>query len=229
VIALVALGTSLLTAFGAGNRAAVLAVAPASAQRLAPAGPPSPEVVALAGSLRIQLPISQPRVTAIGYHAAGESAVALQPLGRRVNEGLLSRLRHKLFGSGGSGLRYYQLSGGHGPPTAALDVGALPETDVYSPVNGTVVAITDKIVNGKRHGVTIDLQPANAPSMLVSITHLRPDPSLTVGSAVSAVSSKVGTLVSFKDVERQTLSRYTQDAGDHVALEVRQAATLAIP
>jgi hypothetical protein len=186
-------------------------------------------VIALTGSLRIQLPISQQRITAIGYHASADDAVPLQPLGRRVNEGLFARLAHKLFGGGGSGLRYYQLSGGQGPPTAALDVGAAPGTDVYSPVDGTVVAVTDKIVNGKRHGVVLDLQPTNAPSMLVSLSHLRPDPSLTVGAAVSAASSKLGTLLSFKGVEGQALARYTQDAGDHLALEVRQAANLALP
>jgi hypothetical protein len=229
LLALVALGTSILTAFDADRGSPVSTVAPASAQRLVPAGPPTPEVVALAGSLRIQLPVSQQRLTAIGYHAAGEDAVALQPLGRRANQGLLARLVHKLFGGGGSGLHYYQLSGGRGPPTAALDVGAAPGTDVYSPIDGTVVAIKDNILSGKRHGVVLDLQPTNAPSMLVSLTHLRPDPSLTVGSPVSAGSSVIGTLVSFKDVERQALARYTQDVGDHVAIEVRQATALALP
>jgi hypothetical protein len=64
---------------------------------------------------------------------------------------------------------------------------------------------------------------------VVSITHIRPDPALTVGSAVAAASSKIGTVLDFSSVERQALARYTQDRGNHVALEVHPATTLALP
>src|SRR5439155_16974840 len=82
VLAIVALITLLLTAFGTGGSSGrQTTVGPAPANRLLPSGPPSPQVVALEGALRIQLPIAQSRVTAIGYHASGDGAVALQPLG----------------------------------------------------------------------------------------------------------------------------------------------------
>jgi hypothetical protein len=61
------------------------------------------------------------------------------------------------------------------------------------------------------------------------MTHLRSDPALTVGAAVTAGSSKIGTVLDFSRAERQALARYTQDAGNHVSLEVHPAATLAIP
>jgi hypothetical protein len=228
-LAVVVLVTLLLTAFGSGGPTSTSKAALAPARRLLPAGPPRPQVIALEGALRIQLPVSQARLTALGYHGVSDGSLALQPLGTQANEGTLSRLARSVFGGSHRGLRYYQLSGGEGPATSALDVGAAPGTDVYSPIDGTVVAIKDNILSGKRHGVVLDLQPTNAPSMLVSLTHLRPDPSLTVGSPVSAGSSVIGTLVSFKDVERQALARYTQDVGDHVAIEVRQATALALP
>ena len=118
-------------------------------------------------------------MTAIGYHSSGDGALPLTPLGRQGNEGALARLAHKIFGGGGGGFVYYQLSGGE---TAALDVGAVPGTDVYAPVDGTIVGISDYILDGRPYGSRIDIQPSAAPSLVVSLTHLTPDPALTVGS-----------------------------------------------
>jgi hypothetical protein len=229
LLAVVALITLLLTAFGSGGSSAVRAAAPAPATRLLPAGPPRPRVIALQGSLRLQLPVPQRRVTAIGYHASGDGALALDPVGRQANQGLFTRVARSLFGSGGSGVRYYALGGPDGPATASLDVGAAPGTDVYAPIDGAIVGITPYILAGRRYGARIDIQPSANPSLVVSLTHLRPDPSLTVGSSVAATTSKLGTIVDFTGVERQALARYTQDAGNHVAIEVHQAAMLNLP
>jgi hypothetical protein len=108
-------------------------------------------------------------------------------------------------------------------------VGAAPGTDVYSPVDGTIVGITPYVLDGKHYGARIDVQPSGNPSIVVSLTHLHLDPSLTVGSTVSATTSKLGTILDFAKIERQALARVTQDAGNHVAIEVHPAATLSIP
>jgi murein DD-endopeptidase MepM/ murein hydrolase activator NlpD len=228
LLASVALVTLLLTAFGSGRSAPVRASAPAPAARLLPASPPRPQVVALQGSIRLMLPVSLGRVTALGYHASADGALALRPVGRQVNQGLVGRVTRSLFGGGGTGLRYYVLGGGSGPATASLDVGAPPGTDVYSPVDGTVVGITPYILAGKHMGARIDIQPSGNPSIVVSLTHLRPDPSLTVGSTVTATTSKVGTILDFAKIEQQALARVTQDAGNHVAIGVH-AATPSLP
>jgi hypothetical protein len=227
-ISIALLVTFLLTAFGSGPSAPTQ-TRPAPANRLLPAGQPRPQVVALHGALRLQLPIDQSRVTAIGYHAVGDGALALDPVGRQANEGLLARVARKLFGGGTNGLTYYQLGGDEGPGTAALDVGAAPGTDVYSPVDGTIVGITPLMLRGKVFGARIDVQPTNEPALVVRLTHLRPDPALTVGSSVAASISKIGTIIDFSKVERQALARYTQDAGNHVSIELHRPATLAIP
>jgi hypothetical protein len=230
LLAAVALITLLLTAFGSsGKRAPVQTTAPAPATRLLPAGPPHPQVVALEGSLRLELPIAQGRVTAIGYHASGDGALALEPVGHQANQGFVTRVARSLFGGRGSGLRYYVLGGGEGPATSTLDVGAAPGTDVYSPVDGTIVGITPYIIDGKRLGARIDIQPSANPSIVISLTHLRPDPSLTVGSSLASTTSKVGTVVDFTGVERQALAKYTTDAGNHVAVSAHPAATLSSP
>jgi hypothetical protein len=228
VLASAAVGvTLLLSAFDSGS-ATPARTAPAPAQRLLPTGPPRPQIVALRDTLRIQMPISQSRVTAIGYHGVDNGALALEPAGRQANEGILARFARRILGSGGNGLAYYQL-GGEGPATAVLDVGAAPGTDVYAPVGGTVVGITDFVISGRKLGSRIDIQPASAPSFVVSLSHLRSDPALTVGTVVTAATSKIGTVLDFSRMERQALARYTQDAGNHVSVEVRPAATLAIP
>jgi hypothetical protein len=193
-----------------------------------PAGPPRPQVVALQGSIRLLRPVAQGRLTVVGYHA-DDGALTLRPVGRQLNQGLVGRVARSLFGSGtGSGLRYYVLGGGAGPATASLDIGAPPGTDVYSPVDGQVVGITPYVIAGKHMGARIDIQPTGNPSLVVSLTHLRPDPNLTVGSTLNATTSKVGTIIDFAKVERQALARVTTDAGNHVAIEVH-AATLSLP
>jgi hypothetical protein len=230
VLASVMLIVLLLTAFGSGGSTANESrIGPAPVNRLLPSGPPSPQVVALEGALRIQLPVAQSRLTAIGYHASGDGAIALQPLGSQANPGTFTRLARRVFGGGSHGLRWFQLAGGEGPGTAALDVGALPGTDVYSPVDGSVIGLTPYIVNGRRFGSEIDVQPTGTPSFVVSITHVKPDPSLTVGSSLAAGTSKLGALLDFSQVEEQALARYTQDAGNHVEIEARPAAALATP
>jgi hypothetical protein len=226
VVAGALLGTLFITAFGQGATPQVSQALPGPASRLVPVGPPTPLTVALHDSLRIQLPIAQRLVTAIGYHSSGDGALPLTPLGRQGNEGALARLAHKIFGGEHGGFVYYQLSGGE---SAVLDVGAAPGTDVYAPVDGTIVGISDFILNGSAYGSRIDIQPSAAPSLVVSLTNLTPDPALTVGSTIAASSTKVGRVLDLSGVEKQALSKYTQDAGNHVSIELRPAATLTLP
>ena len=199
---------------------------PASPTRLLPAGPPVPRVVARLGALRLQLPVNESRLTAIGYFSAEDGSLALSPVGRQVNEGLIRRLFHKVLGGGGGWPHWYMLPGGHGPSTSALDVGAAPGTDVYAPVNGTIVGIGKVVLDGKTYGARVDIQPLDAPSLIVSVSHVAADPSLAVGAMVTADASKLGTVLDFSRVEEQTLSRYTNDAGNHVLVEVHPSATL---
>ncbi len=229
VVACGCLVALLLTAFGRGGDATVTVTGPAPASRLLPAGPPRPQIVAMQNSLRIQLPVNQSRVTAIGYHASGSQALPLEPVGTQANAGLAERLFRRLFGTSGSEVRYYMLEGGVGAGTGGLDVGAPVNTDVYAPVDGSVIAITDNIVNGKAYGVRIDIQPSGSAGVVVTLWNLRPDPALTVGSTVSSAKTKVGRIIDLSEVERAGLARYTQDNGQHVHIEVHPATALTSP
>src|SRR5579875_2627818 len=112
-----------LTAFGGGSPAppAVIPRLGAASASAAAQTRPTPEIVALRGPVRLQLPIAQAQVTAIGYHAAHDGALSLSPVGQQANEGLVQRILHGIFGGGGGTPRWYQLGGGG---TSALDVGA---------------------------------------------------------------------------------------------------------
>ena len=227
-ILVVALVTLLVSAFGGNDGKAVQAPAPASAARLLPAGPPTPEIVARLGSLHLQLPVSQSRVTTIGYQGGTAGALALSPLGTQANEGVLKRVAHAIFGSSTGSPRWYQLPGGQGPSSSSLDVGAAAGTDVYAPVDGTVLAIDEVVLNGRAYGSRIDIQPTGAPSLVVSVSHVQIDPALVVGSQLSAAATKLGSVADITHAEHQSLSRYTNDSGNHVAVEVHPSATLGL-
>jgi hypothetical protein len=225
-IAVVALVTLLVTAFGGGEHPSASVTPPASASRLLPVGPPQPTVLARLGVLHLLLPVNASRMTAIGYFAAEDGSIALSPVGTQANEGLLKRLVHKILGGGGGSPRWYLLPGGGGTSTSALDVGAAPGTDVYAPTDGTIVGISKVILNGRTYGSRIDIQPSAAPSLIVSVSHVAADPSLAVGAMVTARASKLGVVLDFSKAEHQALSRYTNDAGNHVLIEVHSSATL---
>jgi N-acetylmuramic acid 6-phosphate (MurNAc-6-P) etherase len=99
---------------------------------------------------------------------------------------------------------------------------------VYAPVDGTVVGITPYVVAGHRYGSRIDIQPQTAPSLIVSVTQLRADPSLAVGSNVVSGATRIGVVADLSNVERQALARYTNDSGNHVSVELRPAASLVL-
>jgi hypothetical protein len=222
----VLLMTLLLTAFGTWSSTPV-ATQPLASAAVLPGGQPLPQIVATAGALQLQLPIAQSAVTAIGYHDAGAGTLQLDPVGRQGNAGVFGRLWHRVAGSKEHRLVWYQLRGQGGTGTSALAVGAAPGTDVYSPVVGTVVGISDYVLSNRTYGARIDIRPQTAPSVVVSLTHLRADPALTVGSAV-ATTTKIGMVVDLTAAERQALARYTQDAGNNVTLSVRPAAVLSV-
>lgn len=186
---------------------------------------PDPLVLATVGNLKVQLPVNLGAVTAVGFHGAADG-LQLQPVGPQANEGLLARLWHRITGSTHAGLTWYQLQGG---APRALDVGAAPGTDVYSPVDGTVVAIRDRIVSGRKIGAEIEIRPATAPSLVVTLGNIRPDQGLTVGANVAAGSSKLGRVVNIARLQEQALATVAGGDGNNVSIQVFPSAGLLAP
>ena len=224
MIGVLAVVTLALTAFDGQNGGTPAVSRPAPLP--VTSAPPDPHVLATVGNLRVQSPVAEGGVTAIGFHGSEDAALVLKPVGPQVNEGLLARLWRRITGATRSGLAWYQLSGG---PLRTLDVGAVAQTDVYSPIDGTVVAIREQVVSGRTVGAEIELRPSSAPSLVVSIENVRPDPALSVGANVAAGSSKLGTVADISRYERQALERYGADRGNNVALQVFPSASLGVP
>jgi hypothetical protein len=84
LLAVVLVVALALTAFGGGasNDVARLSVA----RSIANATQPYPQIVAVRGPVRLQMPVTQSQTTAIGYHSANDGALTLAPLGRQGNE-----------------------------------------------------------------------------------------------------------------------------------------------
>ena len=223
LLAVILLVAVVLTAFGGSAKTPqTLGVDRAAASSQTK---PFPEILAMHGAVRIQMPIAQAKKTAIGYHAAPDGALSLAPLGHQGNEGVVDRVFHTIFGGGGGQPTWYRLSGG---ATSALDVGAPAGPDVYAPVDGTIVGITPFVVAGHRFGSRVDIQPQSAPSLIVSLTQVRADPSLAVGVNVVSGATRIGLVADLSRVERQALARFTNDSGNHVSVELRPAASLVL-
>jgi hypothetical protein len=221
-IGLIVAITLALTAFdSSGGKSPAATVTPAPLP--VTSAPPEPNVLASVGNLRIQSPVAEGGLTAVGFHDSRNGALVLQPTGPQANEGLLARLWRRITGSKRSGITWYQLEGGQ---LRTLDVGAVPGTDVYSPIDGAVVAIRDQIVSGRNVGDEVELRPSSAPSLVVSIENIHRDPALVVGSNVAAGSSKLGTVANISRYETQGLARYAPQGGNNVSIQVFPSAAL---
>jgi hypothetical protein len=161
--------------------------------------------------------------------APGKGRFPFEPVGRQANVGVATRVFHRIFGGTDSdGVVYYRLGGGQGPATGALDVGAAPGTDVYSPTDGTIVGLRDYVLNGKKYGAVIDIEPVGEPSVVLSVSHVQADPALTVGSTITASTSRIGRVVDLSGAERLALARYTRDAGNYVELTLHPAGSVPL-
>lgn len=221
----VGVGTLLLTAFD-GSAGGESTLAGGAAPAPMTSEPPETQMLAVVGNVRIQSPVARGGVTGVGFHGSDEGALVLQPVGPQANEGLLARLWRRITGSSKQGLAWYQLERGD---LRTLVVGAVAGTDVYSPVDGTVVAIRDRVVSGVKVGAEIELRPSSAPSLVVAIENVRPDRALSVGANVASGSSKLGRVVNIARYEKQALARFATDRGNNVSIEVYPSASLGVP
>jgi len=88
-----------LTAFG--NAPARTVERLSVSHPLSVATQPYPQIVAVRGQVRLQMPIVQSQLTAIGYHSASDGAMPLAPLGHQGNQGFVQRVFHAVFGGSG--------------------------------------------------------------------------------------------------------------------------------
>ena len=185
-------------------------------------------VIADIEEIEVLLPVAREVTTAVAFHPVDNpGAVGFSPVGKRLGGGGLGRRLADIFAGGGT-MQYYLMAGGGregSPPTAGLDVGAIPGSAVTSPVDGKVTAIKQYQILGRYADYEIDVVPAADPSLLLVITHIA-KPKVKIGDVVQAGVTSLGSLRGFSSDLQQALSQYTADNGDHVqivALRVRPA------
>jgi hypothetical protein len=201
---------------------------PVPVANLLPTPPPQPLKLASRGAVILYVPISADHITAIAYHkVGGASTLDLDPSGKLMNAGILDRIEQQVVGDTAGSPDYY-ISGGS---TASVDVGAEAGTEVYSPVNGTVVGISPYVLSGQAWGSQISIQPTADPTVVVVLTNLFPAPGLRVGQQVSATQqpTRLGTVADLSKVLKMDLAQYTSDAGNHVHIELRPTVLNFIP
>lgn len=179
-------------------------------------------VVATVEGIEVLLPVSLEATTAIGYHPVDNpDTVPFSPQGERVAGGSLAQRLADVF-AGGGGLQYYLMDGDGNDlssSTAALDVGAVPGAEVFSPVGGKVVSLRRTEISGRYQDVEVQIRLADDPSLLLVVTHLT-RPAVKLGDTVVQGESLLGRVRAYPAEIEQELSRYTSDAGDHVQLVV---------
>ena len=223
--------TLLLTAFGSSGKRTVRAAAPACRRSACSRrARRSPQVVALQGGLRIQLPVPQERLTRDRRHGTGRRRADARPARHEGEPGL----DHARLSTGSSAEARAAApattgSAGRAPATARSTSAPPPGTDVFAPVDGTVVGLTPYVINGRKVGASGRHPAAGRPSLVVSVSQLRPDPALRVGIRSRPRRSRIGTVPTSRNVEQQALARFTTDAGNHVSIAVTRPRRCSIP
>ena len=177
----------------------------------------------------LYVPIDRARITAIVYHQMeGGDTLDLTPSGNLLDAGIIDRIERQIIGSTATGPDYFIASGS----TASVDVGAGAGTQVYSPVNGTIVGITPHDPERRRAGArSCRSSRSPTPAWSSSSRTSSSTPRCSIGQQVTASQEPtlLGTVADLSKVLKMELARYTADAGNHAHIELRPTPVPAIP
>jgi hypothetical protein len=178
-----------------------------------------PAFARFGGKNILLLPVAD--ATIIAYQPVSDTkAVALTPIGQRVNVNGFVRFFRDLF-TGTPSMRYYQLPGADNAPTTSVLIGAQPDTPVTSPVNGVVVRVREYLLFGKYDDVQIDIRPEELGGTIVTLLFIN-NPAVTIGMRVEAGKTLLGTVRQCPQEIAKILADYTHDSGSHIHLQVSE-------
>ncbi|MCW2961655.1 MAG: hypothetical protein JWM90_2042 [Thermoleophilia bacterium] len=189
------------------------------------AGRPSPQLLAEAvvepgePGLRLQLPIRRESITGIGYAPRREPGVIeLEPTGHRANLSWARRAAERFLSTRPAGdLRWFRLADG---APSMVTIGAAPTTEVYAPIDGRVVAISDHEIGGQVRGQIIQLQPLGDGQTVLVMRNLDAASELAVGNTVSEGATRLGYVRDMAGSIDAPLSTYTHDTGSGIDMYV---------
>jgi hypothetical protein len=180
------------------------------------AGPDT--ALASVDGVNISIPVRPANLTGLGYHPSGENLLELEPRGKDLSSGALTRIF--LGGSTPERLGYHVMdpAGRPGPATGALDVGAEAGTQVYAPVTGTVTAIRpDPVVPD---AFVVEIKPTDRPDLRVQVSGVTElsEQEGGVDSPVTAGSTRLGKVADSTQVLSPQLASYTSGSGNHITI-----------
>jgi hypothetical protein len=171
------------------------------------------------GDRNLLLPVAAGDATIIAYQpVSDERAVALSPIGQKVNANAIVRFFRGIF-SGEPTVRYYQLEGEGQEPTNSVLVGAAPGSPVTAPITGVVTRVKQYLLYGKYEDVQIDIRPEKMGGVTISLLFIS-DPSVSIGETVTAGKTQLGKVRQCPEELGACVAEYTHDSGSHVHLQV---------
>ena len=190
-------------------------------------GPPTPQTLAQTvvdkgeAVLRLQLPIRREAVTGIGYGPRRQrTVIELEPSGTRANTSWLRRTTQRFLSTTPPGdLQWYRLA--EGTPSM-VTVGALPGTEVYAPIDGKVMTISDYEIDGEVRGVLVQLLPTGDSSTVVIVRNLDAAEELAVGHTVTQSVTLLGVVRDMEGSLETPLADYTHDSGSGIDMYVER-------
>jgi murein DD-endopeptidase MepM/ murein hydrolase activator NlpD len=118
----------------------------------------------------------------------------------------------------GNAIRLWR-SGRNGEPDTAVDIGANPGTDVYSPVSGSVLQARSYLLYGKHPDWEIHIRPDGHPELDAVLIHVE-DVSVQAGDRVIAGVTRIAAVRDLTKVMYLQLATYTLNGGAHVHVQL---------
>ena len=202
---------------GASNTAATASTATAGPQR-----DPTP-LAATYKSLELRLPVDPSDITMVAFHqASGDVALHLVPTLTQIDaEALGEAISSGETASGvwaGTCVELWR-SGRTGEPNTAIDVGADPGTEVYSPVTGVVVSVVAYKLYDKYDDYEIRIRPDGYDTVEVVLIHVD-DVVVAAADTVTAGVTRIASVRGMSDKLVLQLAGYTTNGGDHVHVQL---------
>ena len=174
-------------------------------------------------SLEIRLPVDPSGITMVAFHqASGDVALHLVPTLTQIDaETLGEAISSGETTSSAWASTCVELwrSGRTGEPDTAIDVGADPGTEVYSPVTGVVVSVVAYRLYDKYDDYEIHIRPDGYDTVEVVLIHVD-DVVVAAGDTVTAGVTRIASVRGMSDKLVLQLAGYTTNGGDHVHVQL---------
>lgn len=173
--------------------------------------------------LKLSLPAKLGNVIGVGFHQAErKNAYPMVPTVAcfGIND-TTTTVRNAILSSKVPVLFTMSSRGRGSPFTSAADIALLPDSDVYSPVDGVITLVRTYNLYGRLMDYQVDIQPDGHPDLRVAIIHIK-NIQVTNGQRVTRQKTIIGRMRPLPEISSQILE-YLPHQADHVHIQVNPA------